>query len=188
MKSRLGSWQPTTLEERLDRIESLAAIQQLPVRYALAVDSRDLDALTELFVSDVRVGRSQGGRPALKVWFNDALRTPRVTVHFVGNHVVDFDDPDHASGIVYCHDELELPDAGEWQLGKIQYWDDYQRVDGEWCFARRRFHRWYIVDALERPAHGAGVNTAGDPLHAGLLPDAFPTWTSFWESVGETAE
>jgi hypothetical protein len=81
---------------------------------------------------------------------------------------------------VYCHDELERPLTGEWQLGKLQYWDDYQRIDGEWCFARRRFHRWYLVDALERPASGAGVNDGSDPLPAGLLPDAFPTWEAFW--------
>jgi hypothetical protein len=187
MGSRLGPWQPATAEERIDRIESLAEIQQLPVRYALGIDSRDLDALVALFVVDVQVGRGQRGREALKAWFTDALRKPRASVHFVGNHVVDFDDADHARGIVYCHDELDRSDISEWQVGKIQYWDDYERIDGEWCFARRRFHRWYIVDALDRPAHGAGVNVAGDPLHAGLLPDVFPTWKSFWESVGESA-
>ena len=37
--SRLGVWQPSNAEERLDRLESLADIRQLPVRYALAVDS-----------------------------------------------------------------------------------------------------------------------------------------------------
>jgi hypothetical protein len=41
--SRLGAWTPVGLEERLDRMESLAAIRQLPYRYALAVDSRDMD-------------------------------------------------------------------------------------------------------------------------------------------------
>ena len=96
MGSRLGPWQPTTAEERIDRIESLVEIQQLPVRYALALDSRDLDALKDLFVPDVRVGREQRGREVLKAWFTDAMSKPRVSVHFVGNHVVDFDDADHA--------------------------------------------------------------------------------------------
>jgi hypothetical protein len=30
--SRLGTWTPTTIEERLDRMESLAAIRQLTHR------------------------------------------------------------------------------------------------------------------------------------------------------------
>ena len=63
--SRLGSWQPSTPEERLDRLESLAEIQQLPVRYALALDSRDMDMMVSLFTADVRVGREERGRDAL---------------------------------------------------------------------------------------------------------------------------
>ncbi len=142
-------------------MESLAAIQQLPFRYGVAIDSRDLDALVALFVPTVRVGKDLHGRDALRDWFDQILREMRVSVHFVGNHVIDFDDADHARGIVYCHDELERPATGEWQQGMLQYWDEYQRIDGEWCFVRRRFRRWYLVDALARPSHGAGVNFRG---------------------------
>ena len=42
-----------TLLARIDRIESTLAIQQLPIRYALAVDGRDIDAWLALFVDDV---------------------------------------------------------------------------------------------------------------------------------------
>jgi SnoaL-like domain len=178
--SRLGAWEPQGIEERLDRMESLAAIQQLPVRYALALDSRDIGALVDLFVPHVRVGRDRAGRAALEEWFTETMRAMRTSVHLVANHIVDFDDADHAHGIVYCHDELEWPERGEWEQGKLQYWDTYERVEGEWCFARRRFHRWYIVDALTRPSSGAGVNQGTDALATGLLPDAFPTWAPFW--------
>jgi hypothetical protein len=163
-------------------MESLAAIQQLPFRYGVAIDSRDLDALVALFVPTVRVGKDLHGRDALRDWFDQILREMRVSVHFVGNHVIDFDDADHARGIVYCHDELERPATGEWQQGMLQYWDEYERVGGEWCFVRRRFRRWYLVDALARPSHGAGVNSGADPLAAGLLPDVFPTWSAFWSA------
>lgn len=178
--SRLGEWQPATLEERLDRIESLAQIHQLPSRYALALDSRDMDTLVALFVPDVRVGREQRGRDALKAWFTETMRRPHTSIHLVGNHIVDFDDADHARGIVYCRDELEQPDA--WEVGMLQYWDTYVRVDGEWCFERRRFHRWYIVDALTRPGHGAGVG-GSTRLTTHQLPEAFETWGRFWADV-----
>jgi hypothetical protein len=179
--SRLGAWRPTTAEERLDRLESLAMIRQLTYRYAVAVDSRNLDALVELFAPDVRVGPEQTGRAALAQWFGEILRTMRTSVHVVANQVVDFDDADHARGIVYCRDELERPETREWQVGALQYWDTYVRVDGEWCFARRKFLRWYLVDALVRPGHGAGVNVGYDPLPATQLPDAFDTWARFWD-------
>jgi hypothetical protein len=127
--SRLGPWHPTDADARLDRLESLAEIRQLPVRYALALDSRDMDMMVSLFTPDVRVGREASGRAALRGWFVKTLSEPKMSVHFVGNHIVDFDDADHARGIVYCHDELGRPDGG-WDEGMLQYWDTYVRVDG----------------------------------------------------------
>ena len=183
--SRLGEWAPTTVEERLDRMESLAAIKQLPHRYGLAIDSRDMVGLASLFVPDVRVGAGERGREALQRWFTRILRVPRTSVHFVGNHVIDFDDADRAHGIVYCHDELEHPETGEWVTGMLQYWDTYVRVEGEWCFERRKFHRWYIVDALTRPSHGAGVDAESDRLTTHQLPEAFATWRQFWLAAEE---
>lgn len=180
--SRLGNWQPTTAEERLDRLESLAAIQQLPHRYGVAIDSRDMDMMVELFPPDVQVGRDETGRAALKRWFTRTMSVHGPSCHFVGNHTVDFDDGDHAHGIVYCHDELSHPD--NWQQGQLQYWDTYQRVDGEWYFARRRVHRLYLVDWLTRPSHGAMDHEHALTTH--LVPDAYPSWAAFWEEVGGT--
>jgi ketosteroid isomerase-like protein len=177
--SRLGSWEPTNAEDRVDRIESLAMIRQLAVRYALAVDSKDFDALVDLFVPDVRVGRERQGREALAEWFRSTLGRLDASVHFVGNHIVSFDDADHARGIVYCRDELDHAGSDEWQVGMLQYWDTYVRVDSEWCFERRRFHRWYIGDVLERPAIGAGLNAPGDPMATNLLPESFANLGSF---------
>lgn len=176
--TRLGLWRPESAEDRLDRLESLAEIRQLPYRYALAIDSRDITALADLFVPDVRVGKDQHGREALKEWFGNLLTGPRTSVHLVGNHIIDFDAKDEARGIVYCRDELERPERGEWEIGVLQYWDTYRRVDGEWCIERRKFHRWYITDALTRPAHGLGVGTDG--LATSQLPEAFPTWHGYW--------
>lgn len=181
--SRLGPWEPTDADARLDRMESLAAIRQLPMRYAVAVDSRNMDDLVALFVPDVRVGRDQTGRAALRAWFVDTLSKPKMSVHLVANHVIDFDDADHARGIVYCRDELSRPD-GTWDYGMLQYWDTYVRVDGDWCFQRRKFLRWYMVEALERPSHGAGVGAVHDSLTTSQLPEAFESWSRFWEEVG----
>lgn len=180
--SRLGPYQPASLEARLDRMESLAAIRQLAFRYALCLDTRDIDALVLLFPQDVRVGRDERGRAALHRWFSRTMSEMRTSVHLIGNHVVDFDDADHARGVVQVRDELERPEQGLWQVGVLQYWDRYVRIDGEWYFERRKFHRYYIVDALERPKHGAGL--AEDPLTTAQLPEAFPSWGAFWRRMG----
>ena len=55
-----------------------------------------------------------------------------------------------------------------------------QGGDGEWCFERRRFHRWYIGDALTRPAVGLGVSDRSDGLTTTLLPEGFAKLASFW--------
>jgi hypothetical protein len=178
---RLGVWSPTSLEERVDRMESVVEIRQLVQRYALALDSRDLDSLVELFAPDVRVGRSAVGRDALWKWYDVSMRKVATTVHVVTNHIIDFDGPDEARGVVYCRDEVEYPDRGEWQVGMLQYWDSYRRIDSAWCIDRRRFHRWYQVDALQRPRPGAGVNEGDDPVTTSPLPQAFPTWQPFWD-------
>jgi hypothetical protein len=177
-------WRPGSVEERLDRLESIEQIRQLADRYALAVDTRNLDDLVELFPEDVRVGPDKQGREELKAWFAESLGQFGATIHFVGNHVIDFDSADEARGTVTCRDELEV--GGQWRVGFVQYWDRYSRRDGRWCFRRRRLHRWYLVDALERPRHGSGLETDRASLQVGQLPDAWPSWAEFWNRSGRS--
>ena len=70
MNERLGTWQPDSLEERLDRMESYAAIQQLASRYARALEARDMDTVVSMFHPDVQVGADRRGREALKEWMS----------------------------------------------------------------------------------------------------------------------
>ena len=120
------------LATRVARLEALQEIGQLPARYARAVDSRDIDTLVDLFVSNVRVTKETSGSPALRELFEHLLRTFTTSVHFVPNHIIDLDenDPDHARGLVYCRAEHEVGDA--WIVMAITYTDDYRReaVDG----------------------------------------------------------
>ena len=178
-----GSWCPDDLEARVDRLESLAAIEQLARRYAYSLDGRDIDALVELFPATVRVGANQSGRAALRAWFMEAMSKVGATVHVVTNHIVEFDSASRAHGVVYCRDEVGDLATGEWMVGMLQYHDDYVREQEIWRFERRRFHRWYQVDALTRPAPGAGIDPATDPISTRVLPEALPTWGTFWNEV-----
>jgi ketosteroid isomerase-like protein len=137
------------LEARVERLEALHEIRQLAYRYALAVDSRDLDALVGLFVEDVRAGQSAVGRSALRGSFDRMLRGVGVTILNVGNHVIDLADRDHASGVVYCRGEIEVD--GSWVVQAIQYRDTYERRQGRWFFVGRRHLLWYGADMLQRP-------------------------------------
>ncbi|MBL7498676.1 nuclear transport factor 2 family protein [Frankia sp. CNm7] len=177
------SWLPESLDQRIDRLESLDQIRQLAFRYASGVDSRNLDDLVELFVDDVRVGRDRRGRAALRDWFAQTFSRFGDSIHLVGNHVIDLDGPDTARGVVYCRDELEKGER--WQVGMLQYWDVYVRRSGRWYFRERRVQRWYAVDAAETPWHGAGVPGDDRGLAIGQLPDVWPSWSRFWRERNE---
>lgn len=170
------------LASRLDRLESLAAIQQLPIRYALAVDARDLDAWVGLFVPDVNCGRQGCGREVLRTIIEPALRTFYRSVHQICGHRVEFDDADHARGVVYCRAEHE--DGGKWVVMAIAYFDSYERQGGEWLFARRQEKHWYAADWQERPA----APFTGWPAHDDppALPQDFDSWNPFW--AGEDSD
>ena len=63
-----------SLLERIDRLESLDEIRQLPAKYSLSLDMRDMDAHVNLFAEDIRVSREKTGRKHLKAWLDDTLR------------------------------------------------------------------------------------------------------------------
>jgi hypothetical protein len=170
------------LEARLDAIESRLAIGQLPIRYALAVDSRDIDSWVELFVPDVRVAPGVTGREALKAQISRLVRQFKRSIHQVVGHRIDLDpeDADRATGAVYCRAEHEVGDR--WIVMAICYFDTYERVDGDWLFRRRKERHWYAADVLRRPQDVgfADWDLAGVPA----LPSEFPTWSRFWDTSG----
>jgi uncharacterized protein (TIGR02246 family) len=140
------------LEARIDRLESLDAIRQLPAKYALALDMRDMDAMVSLFPADVRVGKEASGRAALRAYMDRTLRSPFTgTSHHIGGHVIEFDDADHAHGVVYSKNEHETGD--EWVIMQMMYVDDYVRLEGRWYFQRRLPLYWYATD-LNKPPIG----------------------------------
>jgi hypothetical protein len=85
------------LLSRIDRIESMLAIQQLPIRYALAVDGRDIDAWIGLFVEDVDCGPAGKGREALRTTIEQPLTTFYRSIHLICGHQLEFTDADHAT-------------------------------------------------------------------------------------------
>jgi hypothetical protein len=173
-----------TLEERIDRLESIEEIRQLVAKYCLALDVRDLDALVGLFPEDVRVGGGRRGRRALREWFDDTLRTQFTgTAHVTGNHLIELEDADHARGVVYSRNEHETGDA--WICMTMMYWDRYERVNGRWLFRRRLPLYWYACDWNERPTGPHKMRWPDRPPYDGGLPDFWPSWAEFWSRDGD---
>jgi hypothetical protein len=167
------------LSDPIERVEAQRQIGQLPIRYAMAVDSRDVDTWVSLFVSDVQVGRDGFGREALRSWIAPVLARFRRSIHQICGHRFELIDADTARGAVYCRAEHEVDDR--WIIMGICYSDEYRRVDGEWLFSRRREEHWYAADINEHPQSVGFGSWHGE---APPLPDAFDTWGAFWSAAG----
>ena len=170
-----------TLHQRLERLESLDAIRQLAAKYSLSLDMRDLDAHVNLFAHDIRVSREKSGREHLKRWLDDTLRLQFTgTSHHIGNHIIEFDDPDHAHGVVYSKNEHETGDS--WIIMQMLYWDNYERIDGHWYFRRRLPCYWYATDLNKPPIGPQKMRWPDRDTYDGAFHELFPSWEKFWST------
>lgn len=169
-----------SLEQRLERLESIEEIRQLAAKYAVSLDMRDLDAHVNLFAPDIRVSRDKIGRGHLKRWLDDTLRLQFTgTSHHTGNHIIEFEDPDRALGLLYSKNEHET--GAEWVIMQMLYWDSYERIDGRWLFRRRLPCYWYATDLNKPPVGDLKMRWPGRAPYRGAFHELFPSWRAFWE-------
>jgi ketosteroid isomerase-like protein len=166
----------------IERLLAYEEIRQLASRYAIYLDARDIDGLVGLFAEDVRVGRDSYGRDALRADFESSLRNVGVTFLMIGNHAIELEDADHASGIVYCRGEIQDggPDTDAWIIHAIQYHDTYERRDGHWYFVRRKHFLVYGAPLGTNPLTLAPANWPASQTGMGSHPHALPSWQAFW--------
>ena len=169
------------IEERLDRLESLDEIRQLAAKYSVTLDMRDMDMHVNLFVPDVRVSKDKIGRQALKEWADATFRDQFIgTSHHIGNHIIDFNYPNSAIGLVYSKNEHETD--SEWIIMQMLYWDTYIRVDGRWLFKKRLPMYWYASDINNPPLGDQKMRWPNQEPYDGFFHDLFPSWKEFWDS------
>jgi len=178
--------------EDLQRLLAYEQIRQLASRYALAIDSRDLDALVALFVDDVRVGRDERGREALRRNFDRQLREIGISILFVGNHVIDLEDDGRARGVVYC--KAEIQHRERWIQQAIQYRDTYERREDRHPYTRALLDSIPSLDPAARDRLRTLPGEVPSPLHLppanwpehhtgkGTLPESWESWTRFWQA------
>lgn len=167
----------------LEQLIARDQIRQLVSRYAVAVDSRDLDTLVNLFVDDVQVGRRSFGREALRESFRASLSAVGVTILQVGTHVIDLVDAEHATGIVYCSGQVQEGDR--WIHQSILYRDIYERRDGTWLFVRRVHELFHGTVAPTNPMDQEPAEWPLRSVGTGTAPGSFPTWAGFWSESTE---
>lgn len=139
----------TVEAERLDRLESRAAIAHLVHAYARAVRYGDIAAAADLFTADgyfeTRQGPAGGdsvlrsrveGREAFCAFLAGTMPDGKPSVSpLIHNLIVEFDGPDAARGNAM----LETVSVATGQRTIGEYHDLFRREDGRWLFAGRTF-------------------------------------------------
>ena len=82
------------------------------------------------------------------------------------------------TGLVYSKNEHEC--GAEWVIMQMLYWDDYERIDGQWYFRRRLPCYWYATDLNKPPIGDMKMRWPGRAPYDGTFHDLFPSWSEFW--------
>ena len=169
---------------RLQLLEDRLELLELPARYARGIDDRDIEGLMELFCEDAEFVHADGGRQilgrdAIEAFYRDILAGYGMSIHVPHAQVVERIEGDEASGWVMSHAELAVGDR--YVVGALRYADNYRRVEGRWCFARRELSFWYFAnwDELgEVVPQQKRMRFRTEPRDA-HLPEALPTFHDF---------
>ena len=119
---------PLSLQEISDRIE----IHDLLVRYSHAIDTRDFDALDQVFTPDAFIdyssmGGAKGSLPEIKEFLRKAMAQFSGFQHMIANSAIELRG-DTATGRTICHNPMVMtrPDGqthvfycGLWYVDKL---------------------------------------------------------------------
>ncbi|MEO0492132.1 MAG: nuclear transport factor 2 family protein [Actinomycetota bacterium] len=167
-----------------DRALAHAEIRQLAAAYAVHTDAKDIDALVELYVPDVRISSALSGRDILHGLMTEALGGVGVTFLNVGTHHIEIaEEGASATGVVYCKAEIQDggPDSDRWIHHAIRYEDVYERRDGRWYFGANRKHFLvYGVELDHNPLDQPDADWPARQVGRGTHPQALASWQAFF--------
>jgi uncharacterized protein (TIGR02246 family) len=121
------------------------AIRDLLARYALALDTDDIDRCLDLFTDDgefVVFGREFSGRAQIRAMFESAPRG----LHLTGVSSIDVSGPDPNAAT--ARSQVLLVEAGTMHLRPALFDDELSRDDRRWRF-RRRLCRFITSGGLD---------------------------------------
>ena len=180
---------------KVARLWALQEIKNLPLRYALCIDTRDLDGFADLWAErEEPAGFPDMDRFTFAGGVDRFFRSSTASVHLVANHLVSFQDDAHATGQVYCWAQTDRTSA--WIGQMVLYQDRYVRgADATWRFDTRRHLLWWGLPAPVHPREQPPMDWPHGDVHGagsfgrGSLPEGFDTYRAFWGlAPGETVD
>lgn len=169
----------------IDRLLWSDEIRQLPLRYSVAIERRDVDAMAALFSPNARFGAWGEGDAGVRALMGHTMADSIFAVIMVANHVIDFDSDERAHGEVWANCYAQnIP--GQFIRQLIKYEDTYERVRGNWTFLRRRHRLWFGAAAESSPLDQEPANWPESQTGVGDVPLSDPQFTAWYESRHRT--
>jgi 3-phenylpropionate/cinnamic acid dioxygenase small subunit len=145
-------------QEISDRI----AIDDLLIRYTVAIDKKDWNLLDKCFTPDADVdyttsGGTKGKYPEVRKWLEGALSVFPITMHFISNSVVEIDG-DTAKARTYVINPMVFinPDesqhiftVGAYYVDQLVYTEDGWRISNR--FEEQAYLEGSLPEALQIP-------------------------------------
>ncbi len=143
-------------QEIADRLE----IQDLMLDYCHAIDSRDFDALDQIFTPDALVdytcfGGPKGHYPEIKQFLQQALSGFPSYQHMIGPSRIHLDG-DRASARTICHNPMHIPlPVADGVAGAVVESRCQVSFFGLWYVdkLRRTTAGWRLTERVEEPGH-----------------------------------
>ena len=139
------------IRELSDRI----AIQDLLIRYTVAIDTKNYELLDTCFTPDAHVdyttsGGTKGSYPEVRKWLEQVLQVFPITMHFISNTTVELDG-DRATARTYVINPMVFinPDDSRHIFTVGAYYNDQLvRSDQGWQIAERVEELAYMDGSL----------------------------------------
>lgn len=138
-------------EPEIASLRAEAAIRSVVLRYCRAVDRRDFDLLRDCYHPDAtdEHGSFTGTVDEYVEWVRPLLAKYTMTMHFVGNLLVELDRPDRARAETYgiaVHRGDPVDPTANLTTG-FRFIDRFERRSDDWRIARRvATTEWSRVD------------------------------------------
>jgi len=125
------------LQEISDRLE----IQDLMVEYCHAIDTRDWDALDDVFTADAMIDYTEmvgvkGKLPEIKAFLAMSMAAVSASQHIITTSQIKLDG-DRATGKTICTNPMALKDNGHVFFVGLWYRDEFVRTAEGWRIRSR---------------------------------------------------
>jgi hypothetical protein len=153
-----------TNSDELNKILDRTQIEDLPKRYAHALDARDWEAVDRCFSPDAQVeGISfKGAYPDYIPRLRKVVEGYRTTMHFLGNQLTEVDGDSgrvDTYGVVF-HPGALYPDNN---IRGVRYHDEVARIAGVWVIAKRTVEEiWLLPVTGEMLEGGSSPRAQGE--------------------------